>query len=204
MTHGAPTHRHSHHDIGWTREEALTALEGDERRRMLNPDAFWDHIRLPTGAAVLDVGAGSGFFSVPAAHGVGSSGIVYAVDIAPELVTLLQERRTTEGLPQLRPILSTVDRIPLPTGIADVVLLANVLHDISPSTVREAVRILKPQGRLANLDWKKADSPGGPPLEIRLNEAEATRILGDHDLSLVDQWEPGPYHYALLFRRSGR
>jgi ubiquinone/menaquinone biosynthesis C-methylase UbiE len=95
---------------------------------------------------------------------------------------------------------STVTSIPLPDAVADVVLLANVLHDIPDPTLAEAVRLLKPLGRLVNVDWKKSKTPGGPPPRIRLTPEAAGRRFARHGLRTEETWEFGPWHYALLLR----
>jgi ubiquinone/menaquinone biosynthesis C-methylase UbiE len=184
----------------WSRAEALAVLEPPSRRRDQDPAALWRRIRLDPGESLVDVGAGTGYFSIPAARRVGPRGRVYAVELSEELLALLQERKEHEKLDQLIPVPSTVTSIPLPTGIADVVLLANVLHDIPLSTVSEAVRLLKPTGRFVNIDWKPSGGPGGPPRKIRLSSSQATRLLARHGLGSVDRWDLGRSHYALTFR----
>jgi ubiquinone/menaquinone biosynthesis C-methylase UbiE len=196
---------HDHEGLArraWTRKEALGALEAPERRQSQDPEALWTRVGLKPGATVVDVGAGTGFFAVVAARRVGPEGRVYAVDLSEELVELLRERRDRESLPQLQPLRNTLTSIPLPSGVADVVLLANVLHDIPVSTLSEAVRLLKPRGRFVNVDWKKEETPGGPPLEIRLTPDEAEQLLEKHGLQAVERWEYGPWHYALVLKRS--
>lgn len=198
-----PTHDHGHlAKRAWTREEAIQALDAPGRRETQDPEALWTRVGLESGATVVDVGAGTAFFAIPAARRVGPQGRVYAVEVSEELIDLLRERRGTEDLPQLLPIQSTLSTIPLESGIADVVLLANVLHDIPPSTLSEAVRLLKPHGRLVNVDWKKLESPGGPPFEIRLSLPEAEELLGRHGLATIDRWDFGPWHYGLILRPS--
>lgn len=189
-------------DRPWTREEAVETLEAPDRARALDPVALWQRAGLPPGATVVDVGSGTGFFALPAARLVGLGGHVYAVDISRELVEYIAVRSRDEHLPQLATVESTVDTIPLPSGIADFVLLATVLHDISSSTVSEAVRVLRPGGRLVNLDWKKVEGPSGPPLAIRLSPSEASELLAGHGLTLVDSWDVGTDHYVLVFERS--
>ena len=201
--HGRRGHRVRHGDEGWSREEALAALEGPERRRVLDPERVWDRVGLPVGAVVVDVGAGTGYFALPAARRVGPAGRVYATDISADMVELLRERAAAAKLPQLRPVLNSADCLPLRTGSADLVLLATVLHDISRATMAEAARLLRPEGRLVNLDWSTAPSPFGPPPAIRLAPLEAARLLSELDLRLVETFDPGPYHYAQIFRRSG-
>lgn len=188
-------------DRPWSREEALTTLEAPERRKTLDPVAFWEKVGLQPESTVVDVGSGSGYFALPAARAVGVAGHVYAVDLSPELVEYIANRSRDEHLPQLAAVQSTVDTIPLPSGIADAVLLATVLHDISAATISEAVRLLRPSGQLIDLDWKKEETPGGPPLAVRLTVKEASTLLAEHGLRVVDSWEAGPYHYALRLER---
>lgn len=179
----------------------MLVLEAPDRPRSEDPEALWTRVGLELGATVVEVGAGTGFYSIPAARRVGSTGRVYAVDLSEEMVELLRERRDREGLPQLRPVRSTLASIPLPSGVADAVLLANVLHDIPASTLSEAVRLVHPRGCLVNVDWTKVETPGGPPLEIRLTSNEAEGRLEQQGLRVGDHWEFGPWHYALLLRR---
>lgn len=198
----AHRHRHGSHglDEAWSPEEAIAYLESPERRRMLDPEAFWDRVGLEVGAHVADVGAGTGFFAVPASRRVGPKGVVYAVDVSKEMIRLLEQRSAaTSGV--LRPTLARPGAIPLPNAVADVVLLATVLHDISEASLGEAVRLLRPSGRLVNLDWEKGESEIGPPREVRLSPEEAERRLGAFGLVAFDRFDPGPLHYAAQFRR---
>ena len=199
-----PAHGHPHHLArrGWSRAEAIAWLESPERRTTQDPDRVWDRAGLKAGETVAEVGAGTGYFAISAARRVGESGRVYAIDISGELVDLLQERRSSERLPQLVPVRSTAESIPVVSGVADLLLLANVLHDIPAATLSEAVRLLRPTGRVVNVDWKKEDTPGGPPLEIRMTPEEASALLTEHGLTEVDRWELGPWHYGLTLRRA--
>lgn len=195
---------HSHGSLAgraWSREDALRVLEARDRNQFEDPEALWNRIGLSAGATVVDLGAGTGFFAVVAARRVGPTGRVYVVELSKDLVELLRERRDRESLPQLEPVLSTRASIPLASGIADVLLLANVLHDIPTSTLSEGVRLLRPRGLLVNIDWKKETTPRGPPLEIRLSPEEAQRRLAEQGLHAVEQWEFGPWHYGLVLRR---
>ena len=200
-----PSRSHRHHhgahelDAGWSAEEALAALESDERRRALDPEAFWDRAGLATGATLADVGAGTGYFALPAARRVGPNGRVFAIDVSAEMVRLLEERaRGTNGV--VRPVLAKPGAIPLEDGVADVVLLANVLHDISNASLGEAVRLLRAGGRFINLDWKKVESEMGPPRPIRLSPEEAERRLAEFGLVAYDRFEAGPWHYVAQLR----
>ncbi len=191
------------HGRRWTREEGLANLDSADRRRLQDPQSFWREVGLRPRDIVADVGAGTGFFAIPAATLLAGSGTVYAIDISEELVELLRERKIEHVLDNLVPVHSKVDRIPLDSSVADIVLLANVLHDIPPATLAEAIRLLKPGGRLVNTDWKKVETPGGPPLHIRLNETEATERIVAGGLVRERVWNFGAHHYVIEFRKPG-
>jgi ubiquinone/menaquinone biosynthesis C-methylase UbiE len=202
---GARTTGHRHGSHGWEglgREEALARLESPDRRRWQDPERLWKEVGLLPGETVVDVGAGTGYFALPAARLVGPKGRVYAVDVARDLHALVGERGASEKLEWLVPVLSESGRIPLESSIADVVLFANVLHDVPEETIAEAVRLLRPKGRLVNLDWRKTETPFGPPSEIRLSPEEARERLSFHGLRPLRPIEAGPYHYAELFARA--
>ncbi len=193
-------HRRMHEAI-WSREDAVSVLDSPERRVTQDPIKFWSRVGLRVGQVVVDVGAGSGFYSFPAAQRVGPSGRVFAVDVSDELVALIRERAEAMKVANVEALLSSATHIPLDDAVADVTLLANVLHGVPPWTVDEAIRVLRPGGLLIDVDWKKRPSSEGPPVHHRLSASEATRVLSAHGLTPVRSFDLGPHHYALVLRR---
>ena len=189
------------HEAVWTRAQARAMLDDPVRFESEDPRKLWRRAGLVAGMRVAEVGAGSGFYAFPASDLVGPSGRVYAVDVSPELVAMIRERARVEHRGNLEVTLSQPERIPLPDALADRVLLANVLHGIPPGTVSEAVRLLRAGGRLVDLDWKKEPSARGPPVAHRLAAAAARRTLEGYGLRTVEEWEPGPYHYAVMLEK---
>lgn len=189
------------HEAPWSRTDAEEVLDAPDRRRTQDPERLWKEVGLKEGEVVVDVGAGSGFFSFPAASAVGPLGHVFAVDVSRELVELVRERSEGRDLRNVEAVLSTSKRIPIEDAVADVVLLANVLHGLPPSTLDEAIRLLRPGGRLVNVDWRKKPTAEGPPVAHRLSEAEATRALSERGLRPRRSFGLGPTHYVLVFER---
>lgn len=189
------------HERTWSRTDAAAHLDSPGRRTTEDPRRLWRRVGLKRGDTVVDVGAGSGFFSFPAALMVGEGGRVYAVDISEDLVEQVRDRAARTHVSNLEPVLSTPQHIPIEDAVADVALLANVLHGIPPATVDEAVRVLRPGGRLVDVDWKKETTPEGPDVRHRLSVPEATAALSARGLTKVDAFDLGPYHYVLVFER---
>src|SRR5262249_14031846 len=70
----------------------LSIFEDPERAKNLQVDRVMDILGIREGVNVADVGAGSGWFTVRAAHRVGAGGEVYAVDINGEFLSYIAER----------------------------------------------------------------------------------------------------------------
>jgi ubiquinone/menaquinone biosynthesis C-methylase UbiE len=176
-------------------------LDSPDRMKWQNPDSILKAFGVEEGMTLADVGCGTGFFSVPAARMVGAHGRVYGVDMQEEMLWSLQARLLKEGIENVLPILSTEEVIPLPSSSIDAVLLVNTLHElVGDATLLEIIRILRPEGFLAAVDWKKEPMEMGPPLEHRLSVGEAVKSLADRGLLAMDV-EVGPLHYGLKAQR---
>ena len=86
---------------GW-----LTRARRERRRR---PGKLFKALEISTGQTVCDFGCGNGYHTLQLAKRVGPRGMVYAVDIQPEMLDLLAERAAPRGLENIKPVLATVD-----------------------------------------------------------------------------------------------
>lgn len=167
-------------------------LDDRERLEWQNPDALIEWLDLKDGETVVDIGAGTGYFAMPLAKrypGV----TIYAADISPKMLELLNDRATSQGLQNIRPMATDGRLLDLADGTADLVLMVNVLHEIVDdlSLVTEARRVAKTGGRLALVDWKKEETQAGPPVDERVDQTEAIALL-------VAEAEFYPYHYTVV------
>jgi ubiquinone/menaquinone biosynthesis C-methylase UbiE len=119
------------------------------------PIKILEKIRIRSGWNVLDYGAGSGSYSIPAAQLVGPTGKVYATDIHTLAVGEVQKKALMKGLKNVHPILTDCNT-QLPDASIDVVLLFYVLHEFkNPDVIlKELNRVLKPGGLLSVIDHK--------------------------------------------------
>lgn len=177
-------------------------LDDPERRKWLPPDAVLDLLEIREGMTVADVGAGTGYFALSLAERVGSAGLVLAVDIQPAMLERLKANLGSqpEG-DRIRPSLGAADATGLPDASADLVLLANVWHEVDDhaAVLRETERILKPGGRLAILDWRTdVEQPPGPPLDHRISPARTYIALEDAGWSVHLTDDVGDYSYLMI------
>lgn len=172
-------------------------LDDPERQTWLPPDVV---VRLARpGLRVADVGAGTGYFALPLARAVVPGGQVFAVDTQAEMLDLLRPR-VPPGAPVVL-VQGDATRTTLPEASVDLVLLANVWHELDDpaAALSEARRILVPGGRIAILDWREdVGDQLGPPLEHRIPAAEVARLLEQQGYRIGSSENVGSYHYLIL------
>jgi hypothetical protein len=97
-------------------EGYIEMLERPEREDFQKPDQAMEALAFKRGGKVADVGAGSGYFTVPVAEAVGPEGVVWACDIRQEMLDYVKNRLDKEGLDNVRPTLVEPDDPMLPDG----------------------------------------------------------------------------------------
>jgi ubiquinone/menaquinone biosynthesis C-methylase UbiE len=156
-------------------------LDDPARLKWLPPSDVIASLDIHCGMTVVDVGAGTGYFSIPIADWLGTSGVVYAVDSQPEMLELLKNKlQHGKNLCNIELVQGKADCVPLPDRCADLVLLANVWHELDSleAVLKEARRLLKAGGRLAILDWRaEFFGPPGPPQKHRICDAAVCDML---------------------------
>ncbi len=126
-----------------------------ERRGSPPAEQTLTYLGLGPGQIVADVGCGPGFFTLPAARMVAPTGLVYAIDVEPKMLELVQSRAAAENLAGVETRPGDRHRIPLGDATANLTLCALVLHDLDDrlGLVRELARVTRPNGRIAIVEW---------------------------------------------------
>ena len=99
------------------------------------------------GSHVLDYGCGPGFTTIPAAKIVGSQGMIYALDIHPFAINIIEKKIKKHNLKNVKTII-TANGTKLPNASIDIVLLFNVIFMIKDEEklIDELYRVLKKDG----------------------------------------------------------
>ena len=169
-----------------------------------DPASNLNKLGLNDGMKVVDLGAGSGFYSFEAAKRVGGSGRVYAVDVQKDLLERLRSTGASQGLRNIEVIWGNAEKIggtKLREAIADRVIASNVLFQIEKPDdfVLEIKRLLKPNvGKVLVVDWS-----GITPLSPKaiVSEAAARALFEKAGFKLDQSFGAGDHHYGLVFNR---
>lgn len=178
-------------------------LENPERLVELPPAKLAELLRFTGAETVVDFGAGTGMYSIPLADFV-PLGEVIAVDEQPELLDRLRAKlKAHPSVDNVRPVLNEHGRAPLDEGVADRMLIVNVLHHISddPSALAEIVRLLAPGGVLVAAEFARMERPVGPPNDHVLPLESLRALLTDTGLTELAVYAPGSiglYHNVIV------
>lgn len=184
------------------RFNASLAYRLDDLARLLwlPPDEVIAALGVHSGAAVADIGAGTGYFTLPLARAVGPRGKLWAVDAQAEMLSLLQQKLDAATHSNVEPVIAEADSTGLPDAICTLVFLANVWHEFEDrhAVLRETRRILIPGGRVAILDWRPDVEPiHGPPLEHRCALSDTLREMRLFGFEKFSSAEVGKYSWLV-------
>ena len=182
--------------------ENAAALLDDKRARLLDMHWLIDQLALRPGAVCLDVGAGNGLFTLPLANA--SGGTVYAVDIEPRMLALLETRAAQHAVDTVVTIIGSAEQLPLPRSSVDAFIAGFVLHEVlgRVTAVAELARVVKPGGRGAVVEWADKRGELGPPSHERIASAQLTQEFSAAGFS-VENAVVTDEIYILVLRRGG-
>ncbi|MFC1944513.1 class I SAM-dependent methyltransferase [Chloroflexota bacterium] len=152
-------------------------LDNPSRIEELKPlELLRDIAGISTGYTCADFGSGTGIFALPMTELVGDEGKVYAIDNSDVMHSHLRAKNPP---PNLRIINSDVNETDLNDSIADICLLAFILHEVKRPDllIAEATRLLKPGGSIIIVEWKADRDSPGPPRHIRISGEQIKQFL---------------------------
>jgi precorrin-6B methylase 2 len=186
--------------MGW---EGAPWLEREEREREERSDLLLLELGLKPGMVVADIGAGTGYYSRRFAELVGAQGKVYAVDVQPQMIEMIQTDAKRRGLANIVPILSAADDVKLPRATVDLAIMVDVYHELEfPFEVLDSlVRAVKPGGRIVFVEYR-AEDPNVPikPLH-KMSEAQVRREAAKYPLTWERTAASLPWQHVVIFRR---
>jgi 2-polyprenyl-3-methyl-5-hydroxy-6-metoxy-1,4-benzoquinol methylase len=178
-------------------------LTREERESEEKCSIMLANCKIRPGMNVCDMGCGNGFYTFRLAEMVGPEGLVYAVDIQPEMLVLLREEMERRGVDNIVPILGSVHHPRLPAGQIDAILLADVYHEFShpEQMLAEMRQALKPDGFAILLEFRTED-PQVPIKELhKMSKAQIMKEWPTNGFKLLDQFDRLTWQHMMFFGR---
>jgi ubiquinone/menaquinone biosynthesis C-methylase UbiE len=127
------------------------AMESKFRYKYYNPNKILNGVQDLTGLTVLEIGCGTGFFTIPIAKMVGEKGSLTSIDILQESVDLVLKKIEDAKIKNVNILKRDVLDTDFPSDSYDIVLLLGVVPaPMLPlsKVLSEIYRVLKPDGVL--------------------------------------------------------
>ena len=186
--------------MGW---QGASWLEREERQQEERGDLLLRELGLKPGMVVADVGAGTGYYARRMAPLVGSGGVVYATDVQPEMMRMLEDGAKKAGLANIKPVLGGLQSVNLPDASVDLAIMVDVYHELEfPFEVMDSlVRALKPGGRIAYVEYR-AEDPRVPIKTLhKMSEAQVRKEAAAHALVWERTASTLPWQHVVIFRK---
>jgi ubiquinone/menaquinone biosynthesis C-methylase UbiE len=174
-------------------------LSSAGRRRRLPAEKILAEIGLGPGDVFVDIGCGTGFFTIPAAGRVGRLGRVYGLDIAPEMIADLVVSASQKKLANVQAILALAGKPRLPRG-ATFYFLANVLHEVPDkrALLGAILRSGNRRSKLVIIDYYRKKTEHGPPLKDRIPLKKAVSLIRKAGFRTERAWRVNAEEYGLI------
>jgi len=175
--------------------------------KLLDPEKILTEIGVDVGMRVADLGCGNGYFSLTAGEIVGGRGQIYAVDILKSCLETVSREASRHQLFNIKTVWSNLEKAgatDIPADSLDIVLVIHALYQAADKAafLNEAVRLLKPGGKMLIIDWKPRPTTLGPPTAERMSEETLrTALKTVKHLKAVANSSPGQYHFGLLLEK---
>jgi len=192
-----PTHMRPFEEVA----DYITFLERADRALWQKPDAIVAALNLFGDENILDLGAGSGYFTFRFAQAL-PRGTVLATDTEPEMVRHIHHQVLAEGLDNVRVELVEPGDPDVPAS-TDLVFICDVLHHVPEpgAWLSKIAGQLHSEARLVLIEFKEGALPEGPPESMKISRQELVDLASGAGLRLdVEHAGLLPYQTFLVFK----
>ena len=175
-------------------------LDNEWRRQALPPYATLENLGLQNTDTVADIGCGIGYFTISMADIIDKKNKIYALDISDDMLSDVERKARIANAENIITVEVGEYDLKLPDGICSFGFVANVLHEIEDKKryIDEIKRIIKPEGKIAIIEWDKKSTEKGPPIEHRMDRNEVISLLESLNFKIINQMEFSDCFYGII------
>ena len=190
-------HNHNQQDQNFLTKIAF--LDSRQRERLIPPEDLISQMPIQKTHTLLDVGAGSGFFTIPMAERTTNK--VYAMDPDKRMLSVIEDKAKEKGLSNIEPMQEYIENLSLQSDSIDFVMASLILHEVKSLTIAltKIFDVLNAGGHLLCLEYEKDDLIiEGPPMSIRIRSEELEKTLSKIGFGIVKNTKINDAIYTVL------
>ncbi|WP_019038720.1 class I SAM-dependent methyltransferase [Psychroflexus tropicus] len=180
--------------------QGMNWLERSDREQEENTSTLLDNMNFQSTDVVADIGAGSGYHVFKIAPQV-KEGKVYAVDIQPEMLQAMKDKKKKQGVENVELIRGTEQSAQLPENTVDKVLMVDVYHEFEyPVEMMASIKKgLNSDGKVYLIEYR-AEDPQVPIKRLhKMSEAQAVKEMKAAGFTLIENIDNLPWQHCMVF-----
>ena len=183
--------------------EGMEWLERPERETEENVNTLLLNMNIQPNDTLADIGAGSGYHVFKMST-MAHTGLIYAVDIQPEMLDKMQSRKEARNINNVELILGTETSANLPENSVDKILLVDVYHEFNhPYEMMQSIKkALRPNGKIFLIEYRGEDFRV-PIKEVhKMTQKQAVKELKAAGFKLYQNLDNLPWQHCMIFIKS--
>ena len=177
----------------------MAFLESKQRERLIAPEILIGQMPIQNNHTLLDVGAGSGFFTIHMAEKTTNK--VYAMDPDKRMLGVIEAKAKEKGINNIESLQETIENLSLQDESIDFVMASLILHEVKSLNIAltKIFDVMAVGGHLLCLEYEKDDLIiEGPPMSIRIQSGELEKSLSTIGFDIVKSSKINDAIYTIL------
>ena len=189
-------------------------MQGFSSESFINAKEILESFKFKGNEVFMDLGCGDGHISMEALKLLNDDATVIAIDNYEPSIIDLQKDVDEQNIKNLKPIFADfTEGTPVEDESVDVIFLLNVFHHFnaarkSSESIKEMKRILKPEGKIYVMEYKKQEVRHGPPYQMRVSDEDVEKMFSDEGFKVLnvdnevgEDIPEGKSHYLISFQK---
>ncbi|WP_315109981.1 class I SAM-dependent methyltransferase [Clostridium intestinale] len=192
-------HKHNHNEFNQNFLNKIAFLDSKQRVKLIPPEILISQMPIEKNHTLLDIGAGSGFFTIPMAESTTNK--VYAMDPDFRMLKVIEKKAKEKGITNIELIQDYLENLTIENESIDFAMASLILHEVSSlsNALSKIYEVLKPGGHLLCLEYEKDDLVvEGPPMSIRISSENLEKTLTSIGFKLVKKTKINDAIYTMI------
>ena len=183
--------------------QGINWLERSEREIEEDVSTLIKNMEIKTDDTIADIGAGSGYHVFRMAP-LAENGLVYAVDIQPEMLEAIELKKRSKRVSNVETVLGSEKSINLPKNSLDKILLVDVYHEFSyPAEMVGSIKnALKSNGQLFLIEYRGEDLSVPIKKIHKMTVKQSIKEMEAAGFRLKENIDNLPWQHCMIFEKN--